>query len=805
MATTGASRDSVGGHPAAPAPVDSDSARATARRLVPSFSSLRWRLAAVFIALATPPLLVAAAYVYIELPANLEEDARIALSAEQRSASRLFERHIAGVEADASILAGLPALQAFANGSAGIPGSVLREFGIFASAHPSYLQLRYLDAAGHERVRLDRVNGQLVSVPDAALQDKSSRYYVEATAALSAGDVYVSPLDLNRERGEIQDPHVPVIRFAAPVAAESGTSLGFIINLDATSLVNSLRATSEGESDTDLLLVDEDGYYLVHPDPARSWSGPNDLDTGWNLFQDVPALVPLVGGSGNAPGMQVELQSSDQQLVAGFVEPVDRGWLLAASAPESAILAPARSLRLKLLAVFGAMTAIGLVVIYYASDRLSRPARLLREGAAQIGDGDFQHRIDLPISDELGEVARSFDQMAERLEESYRTLEGRVAERTLELHDRDEKLQSLNEIGIGLVAAGSTDAIGARAAEYARRLTAADRVIVTLAGEDDTTEAFESPTAATVDAEHPSEAHALTQRIERGDHAIGTIEVTRTGDSFAPVDRELLLTLANQVGVAIENANLHARERQTVTRLEELNQAKTDFVSTVSHQLRTPVAALRGYAEIIDAHGADLGEDQRDRILGIMAVETEHLTELVEDVLRVSRIDSGRLTPERRPILLAPLLDEVASDVRLLDHDAHPIALDGGTAPTLVIADPLLLKQSLLNLVENATKYSPPDSTIDVTWESEPAGEAVRITIEDDGPGIPSGERDRIFDRFVRLKGPDGEPMASGTGLGLYIARNVIEAHGGTIEATDGARGARFVVRLPIATAGSDR
>ncbi len=323
--------------------------------------------------------------------------------------------------------------------------------------------------------------------------------------------------------------------------------------------------------------------------------------------------------------------------------------------------------------------------------------------------------------------------------------------------------------------------------------------MVTLAVGEGTTEAFESGAAASHDTA------PFTQSIERGDQRLGSIEVIRAGDVLAAVDRELLLTLANQVGVAIENADLHARERQTVTRLEELNQAKTDFVSTVSHQLRTPVAALRGYAEIIDAHGGDLEEAQRERILSVIASETEHLAELVEDVLRVSRIDSGRLTPEQRPILLAPLLDEVVDEVRVLDQDVHSIELARGPAATLVIADPLLLKQSLLNLVENAAKYAPPDSTIDVSWGAGAADEAVRITIEDDGPGIPSDQRDRIFDRFVRLKGEDGEPMASGTGLGLYIARNVIEAHGGTIEVADGSRGARFVVQLPIASAGSER
>ena len=803
----------VGAGPAAAAPDD----RQRARRFV----GLRQKLAAVFVVLALPPLAVAAAYLFWTLPGSLEDDARSQLSAGQAAAASAIERHLAGVEADTRILAGLPSVHAYATAAAseGIDGAaveggttapaltdaVAADFLLFAGVHADYLQVRYLDASGHERVRVERRDGHLARVPDADLQDKSGRYYVDATLDLAPGDVYVSPLDLNRELGAIQQPHVPVIRFATLIPAEGDAAHGFVIvNLDASTLVEALRDTDAGDDTTELMLVDDRGYYLVHPDPDRSWSGPGDLDTGWNLFDEIPDLRRLAAGDAQPAGAIGDAflhTTEDRQLVAGAVGPDERGWLLVASAAESAIHAPARALRLQLLAVFAAMAFVGLAVIWFATGRLSRPARLLREGAVQIGRGDFQHRIALPGSDELGDVAHAFDQMAEQLEDSYRTLEGRVAERTRDLQDRDRKLRGLNQIGMGLVAAPGIDDIATRAAEYARNLTDADHALVTLEGRP------------TIDADHvPTDARRLTHPVSAGGTRFGEILVARsTGrPDFQPVDRELLETLANQVGVAIENANLHARERQTVTRLEELNQAKTDFVSTVSHQLRTPVAALRGYAEIIHAHRDDLDEAQRDRILAVIADESEHLTELVEDVLRVSRIDAGRLTPEQRPILLDPLLDEVLDEARLFDHDAHPIEVRRGSEAALVVADPLLLRQALLNLVENAMKYSPPGAPIDIAWARDPeprdpGAPTIRITIEDGGPGIPPDQRDRIFERFVRLKGPDGEPMAAGTGLGLYIARNIIEAHRGAIEVVDGRRGARFLVRLPIATTGSER
>lgn len=773
-------------------------------RLGTRFSSLRWKLAAVFVALALPPLVIAAGYLYYELPRSLEHDARVELSADQRAAASGFERHIAGVEADTSILADLPAVRRYAASSdAALASDVEADFLLFAGAHANYLQVRYIDQAGQERVRIDRRDGALIPLPEAGLQDKSGRYYVEAASALAPGEIYVSPLDLNRERGGIQEPHVPVIRFAAPVANEDGAPAGFVIvNLDASTLVEELRATGGADTDTDLMLVDGEGFYLVHPDPARSWSGPRDLDTGWNLFEEVPDFAALASSATPPTVAQLELRASDQQLVAGEVGPPDRGWLLVASAPESAILAPARTLRIQLLLVFGAMTAVGLGVIWFATGRLSRPARLLREGAVQIGRGDFQHRIDLPSSDELGDVAHAFDQMAEQLEDSYRTLEGRVAERTHDLQDRDRKLRGLNEIGMGLVTAGAVDEIATRAADYARRLTDADHAVVTFEDRDGPVAHGHLTRADRI----PEGAHRLSDPISGGGSQLGEIQVARSPDrpDFQAVDRELLETLANQVGVAIENANLHARERETVTRLEELNQAKTDFVSTVSHQLRSPVAALRGYTEIINAHGDTIDDTQRARILQVIAAETEHLTELVEDVLRVSRIDAGRLVPESRPALLGPLIDEVVEEVGRVDQNAHPILLERGE-PALVVADPMLLKQALLNLVDNAAKYSPPGGRVHVTWTADPAAEVAIVIVEDEGPGIPESDHDRVFERFVRLPAPDGEAGPSGTGLGLYIARSVIEAHGGSIQVDRGAVGARFTTRLPLAPVGAER
>ena len=281
---------------------------------------------------------------------------------------------------------------------------------------------------------------------------------------------------------------------------------------------------------------------------------------------------------------------------------------------------------------------------------------------------------------------------------------------------------------------------------------------------------------------------------------LGELNIVGRADAqpFTDTDRDLLETLASHVAVALVNARLHARERESVAQLEELNRAKSDFVSAVSHQLQSPVAAVRGYADILRSHGDDLAVQQRERMIDEIAEQTLNLGELVDDVLRVSRIDSGRLNVVLRPCLLEPVIAEAARDAEGAKL-APRIRLHRPERPLVVIADPASLKQAFLNLIDNALKYSPRGSPVDVGWRVSSESRLAMVDIWDRGPGIPPDDRERIFERFVRLPPTAGRPDVPGTGLGLYIARSIVEAHAGDIRVEDGeAGGTRVALRLPL-------
>jgi signal transduction histidine kinase len=234
---------------------------------------------------------------------------------------------------------------------------------------------------------------------------------------------------------------------------------------------------------------------------------------------------------------------------------------------------------------------------------------------------------------------------------------------------------------------------------------------------------------------------------------------------------------------------------QQLRREYELARLRADFVSGVSHELRTPLAQIRMFSETL-LLGRIRSEEERERSLEIIDQESRRLTHLVENLLHFSRSERRltHLSPSLAP--LAPLVSEAAEGFAPLAA-ARGVALhtdltDGVVAP--VDAD--ALRQMLLNLLDNAVKYGPPGQT--VTLGLTVTEGRARICVDDQGPGIPAADRERIWDRFWRLERDRGSAVA-GTGIGLSVVRELVALHGGRAWAEDAPQsGGRFVIELPL-------
>jgi PAS domain S-box-containing protein len=237
-----------------------------------------------------------------------------------------------------------------------------------------------------------------------------------------------------------------------------------------------------------------------------------------------------------------------------------------------------------------------------------------------------------------------------------------------------------------------------------------------------------------------------------------------------------------------------------VTALRELEQAKSDFVSTVSHELRTPLTSIKAYTATLRRRDVEFDDNTKQEFLQVVEEETDRLTRLVSDILDVSRIESGRLELKKRDFDLSKLVRIIINKLQS-QAEKHTIKLVSPESIGPVRADPDKIEQVFVNLVENAVKYSP--SGGDITVALEEKLRTVECVVSDSGVGIPEEHLPHIFDKFHRVDNRATREIY-GTGLGLYVSKSIVEAHGGTIWAeSELGKGSTFRFTLPFSSRSS--
>jgi two-component system sensor histidine kinase KdpD len=266
--------------------------------------------------------------------------------------------------------------------------------------------------------------------------------------------------------------------------------------------------------------------------------------------------------------------------------------------------------------------------------------------------------------------------------------------------------------------------------------------------------------------------------------------------SLSAEDERTVASLIDQGALAIERAMLVAEARRGEA-LAERERLQTTLLSSISHDLRTPLAAILGSATSLRDFGDRMEQSDRDDLVVTIEEEARRLTRFVSNLLDMTRVESGTLNLRRDWIEISDvLLGAVkragkAFPARIVDLQVNP-------SVSMVQGDAVLLEQVIFNLLDNAAKYTEPGSSTSV--RAEEVSWTVVLTIEDEGCGIPPDDLERVFEKFTRLSPGDGRP--AGTGLGLAIAKAVIEAMGGTIRAESPVKaghGTRIVISLPVA------
>jgi signal transduction histidine kinase len=280
-----------------------------------------------------------------------------------------------------------------------------------------------------------------------------------------------------------------------------------------------------------------------------------------------------------------------------------------------------------------------------------------------------------------------------------------------------------------------------------------------------------------------------------GAETIGAISVVRReANAFRAGEIELLGLLGRLAGSAVQNIRAYEAERTTVEELRKLSALRADFVSLVSHELRSPMASVIGSARTLEQRWRELTAEQREAFLALIAHETSRLADLIGDVLDTSRIEAGTFSYSFADVDLAQLVRDSAAAAGHAQDEVAVEAIVRDQLPS-VRGDRDRLRQVLVNLIDNAVKYSPPGDEVRV--EAENADGRVVIEVRDRGPGISPEHQRVIFEKFGRVN--VGEHAKPGTGLGLFIARSIAEAHGGALEVRSApGRGATFRLSLPL-------
>jgi signal transduction histidine kinase len=460
----------------------------------------------------------------------------------------------------------------------------------------------------------------------------------------------------------------------------------------------------------------------------------------------------------------------------------DRHFQLARQAVTGARDEASSSRRAVLLITIAAL-GFAVLVAWYLTMTVVGPLRRLTRGANAIREGRFDEKLAIGSRDELGELASAFNHMAENLAEFRRTNVGEVvrAKNTLEatlealpdavvLLDSNCRILSMNRAALtAFRAAGVHGPTSLRDL----RLDGLDGAAVEKAVRMGT----ETPSAIDLTQTIPIERDGRLQRL------LPRV-VPVSGSGAQPGGAILLL--------------------YDVTELARVDEMRSELVAVASHELQTPLTTLRMTLLMLQESSDVLPPRERE-LVSTSLIGVEQLTDTVHDFLDLTRIEAGQLRLDLEPVPVAALLADVIRHAqRQADEQAVHLHTDVEAGLPSVVGDQRRLRVVFDNILSNALKYTPRGADITIRSRrsvSHAGADSILISVTDSGPGVPSGFRARIFDKFFRLEyqQPEGRPHARGAGIGLYLCRQIAELHGGRIECTEGpnGRGACITVEVP--------
>lgn len=513
-------------------------------------------------------------------------------------------------------------------------------------------------------------------------------------------------------------------------------------------------------SDTRLTIIARSGVVL-----GDSEKDPNMME---NHAARPEIITALATGRGQAKRYSPTLEVDFMYVALPLQVDGETVGVIRTSVPVGEIDAALKAIwwRIVLTGLVVAVLAAGGTLV--VARRISRPLEEMKEGADRFAKGQFSHKLAVPDVDEFAALADALNRMAGELDEKIRTISRQGQQQQAMLAsmiegviavDRDEHVIALNRAAAIQLGLSEPNVMGRSVHEAIRNADLATVIANTLASGGPSETEIVLPGE---ESERVLQAHGTVLRGSDDEH-IGALVV------------------------------LH-----DVTRLRQLETVRRDFVASVSHELKTPITSIKGFVETLCGPAAD-DPGQLKRFLEIIQRQVDRLNAIIDDLLSLSRIEQEdeRSQVERTKANLNDVLAAAVAECDAKARERRITARLDCPDELIVPINPQLIEQAVVNLLDNAIKYSDEGGTVDLRAEETTTG--VVIHVADTGCGIAAEHLPRVFERFYRVDRARSRKLG-GTGLGLAIVKHIAHAHGGTVtaESTPG-QGSTFTIHLPRA------
>ena len=614
-----------------------------------------------------------------------------------------------------------------------------------------------------------------------------------------------------------------------PIRAEDGTSLGSVeAEVDAGRLVHESLGRAETRGDL-WIAIDGAGHTIAVSPRSESLLGC--IDRSGTLESSPDAVCRELGMALRKGGLAARSSSrrSGNRVAAAPI--ASTGWTFAeiytpaglakvsSQAKSEMSPLPYSELKRDVVLLFGYLLVAVFGAVVLVSRRITEPVQELLRAAEAIGEGRAVQVAGTKSTDEFGRLSAAVDRMGKKVARRVETLRrlhqlSRAGFRTTDLKEilarSSEAMGAFTraETVVFLLHDPNTNRLEATWPGWNLSEDVASRARIPADARSIAGAVFKSGEAYyTNDIEHDPYKNAELQELFRTRNAlfaplktesetIGVVVAINRPGGFGREEIDAMTSFADVASLLLKNSKLYATLTRTVDELRRASRLKDHFLQNVNHELRTPLTAIVGWTDLFSEENLD--EKTLKRGLAQVRQSSRVLLALIDDLLDLARMDRGTLSLDRRPVHLPDVVQRSIDTVRMM-AEGRSVSIIQAPLPAQMVpirADPLRLQQVLWNLLANAIKFSRHRGRVVVRVEREP--ERYVVSIEDDGIGIPPGELPHVFERFRQV---DGSPTRqhAGMGIGLALARSLVELHGGTIWAESVVgKGSRFNFALPI-------